>query len=150
MVPLTHWVIRGSGDVGVPVVPTCGCWSSFRVWLSLSSLLGVHSHPFGACLLGAGRRLPVVVLFACSYRVVGWRASFWAAGVICGGVAGMTWHVGNMEGACSPGDVGVWLSGLVGHLSWFVGSVGCWSWWRLLVGGWWRGVVMVVEVVVVG
>ena len=48
--------------------------------------------------------------------------SFWAAGVICGGVAGVTWHAGNMEGAHSPGDVGVWLSGLVGRLSWFVGG----------------------------
>ena len=120
----------------MPVVPTCGSWSSFGAWLSLSSLLGVRSHPFGARLLGAGRRLPVVVLFARGYRVVGQGASFWAAGVICGGVGGMTWHACDMEDARSPGDVGVWLSGLVGRLSWFMGGVGCWSWWRLLVGGW--------------
>ena len=134
----------------MPVAPTCGGWSSFGAWLSLSSLLGVRSHPFGARLLGAGRRLPVVVLFARGYRVVGRAASFWAAGVIRGGVARVTWHAGDMEGARSPGDVGVWLSGLVGRLSWFVGGVGCWLWWRLLVGRWWRGVVVVVEVVVVG
>ena len=115
--------------------PTCGGWSSFGAWLSLSSLLGVRSHPFGARLLGAGHRLPVVVLFASGYRVVGWAASFWAAGVIRGGVARVTWHAGDMEGARSPGYVGVWLSGLVGRLSWFVGGVGCCSWWRLLVGG---------------
>ena len=58
----------------------------------------------------------------------------------------MTWHAGDMEGARSvvdAGDVGVWLLGLVRHLSWFVGGLGCWSWWRLLVGS------VVVEVVVV-
>ena len=86
-VPLARWVVHGSGDVGVPVVPTCGRWS------------------------------------------------FWAAGVICGGVASVTWHVGDMEGARSPGDMGVRLSGLVGCLLWFVGGMGCWLWWRLLVGG---------------
>ena len=59
---------------------------------------------------------------------------FWAAGVICGGVAGMMWHAGDMEGTCSPGDMGMWLSGLVRHLLWFVGGLGCWLWWRLLVG----------------
>ena len=118
----------------MPVVSTGGRWSSFGAWLSLSSLLGVRSHPFGTRLLGPGRRLPVVVLFSRGYRVVGRGASFWAAGVICGDVAGVTWHAGDMEGARSPGDVGVWLLGLVGHLSWFVGGVGCWSWWRLLVG----------------
>ena len=58
-------------------------------------------------------------------ELLGGGASFWAAGVICGGVAGMTWHVGDMESARSPGNVGVWLSGLVGHLSWLVGGVGC-------------------------
>ena len=57
-----------------------------------------------------------------------------AAGVIFDRVPGVTWHASDMEGACSPGDVGVWLSGLVRHLSWFVGGVGCWLWWRLLVG----------------
>ena len=61
--------------------------------------------------------------------------SFLAAGVICGGVGDMTWHAGNREGARSVGDVGVWLLGLVRHLLWFVGGLGCWSWWRLLVGG---------------
>ena len=66
---------------------------------------------------------------------LGGGASFWAAGVIRGGGAGVTWHAGDMEGARSPGDMGVWLSGLVGRWSWFVGGVGCWSWWRLLVGG---------------
>ena len=29
MVPRARWVVCGSGGVGVPVVPTCGCWSSF-------------------------------------------------------------------------------------------------------------------------
>ena len=67
MVPLACWVVRGSGNVGVPVVPTCGSCSSFGAWLSLSSLLGVRSHPFGTHLLGAGCRLPVVVLFARGY-----------------------------------------------------------------------------------
>ena len=62
---LTCWVVCGSGDTGMPVIPTC-CWSSFRAWLSLSSLLGVCSH-----LFGAGRQLPVIVLFARGYQVVG-------------------------------------------------------------------------------
>ena len=121
----------------MPVVPTCGRWSSFGAWLSLSSLLGIHSHPFGVRWLAAGRGL----------WVVGRWASFSAAGVICGGVGDVTWHAGNMEGARSlvdAGEVGVWLLGLVMRLSWFVGGLGCWSWWRLLVGG------VVVEVVVVG
>ena len=77
-VPLIHWVVHGSGDVGVPVVPTYGRWSSFRAWLTSSSLLGIRSHPFGACLLGAGCRLPVVILFARGYQVFGRGASFWA------------------------------------------------------------------------
>ena len=42
---LACWVIRGSGSVGMPVIPTCGCWASLRAWLSLLSLLGVRSHP---------------------------------------------------------------------------------------------------------
>ena len=71
----------------------------------------------------------------CTWLSSRWAgALFWAAEVICGGVAGMTWLAGNMEVACSPGDVGMRLLGLVGHLSWFVGGVGCWSWWTLLVG----------------
>ena len=60
------------------------------------------------------------------------------AGVICGGVGDVTWHAGDREGARSvvdAGDVGVWLLGLVRRLLWFVGGLGCWSWWRLLVGG---------------
>ena len=57
--------------------PTCGGWSSFGAWLSLSSLLGVRSHPFGVSLLGAGRRLPVVVLFARGYRGVGASGRPW-------------------------------------------------------------------------
>ena len=131
----------------MPVVPTCGHWSSFGAWLSLSSLLGVRSHPFGVRWSAAGRRLRVVLLFARGYRVFRRWASFSAAGVICGGVGDVTWHAGDMEGARSvvdAGNVGVWLLGLVRRLSWFVGSLGCWSWWRLLVGG------VVVEVVVVG
>ena len=48
----------------------------------------------------------------------------------------MTWHAGDREGTRSVVDAGdVWLLGLVRRLSWFVGSLGCWSWWRLLVGG---------------
>ena len=67
MVPLASWVIHGSGDVGVPVVPTCGRWLSFGVWLSLSSFVSIRSHPFGACLLGAGSWLLVIVLFSFGY-----------------------------------------------------------------------------------
>ena len=66
-VPCARWVVCGSGGVGVPVVPTCGRWSSFGAWLSLSSLLGVRCHPFGVRWLAAGHPLLVVVLFACGY-----------------------------------------------------------------------------------
>ena len=43
---------------------------------------GGRTRSSGAHLLEAGRRLPVVVLFACVFRVVGWLASFWADGVV--------------------------------------------------------------------
>ena len=83
----------------------------------------------GARLLGIGRRLLAVVLFACVCQVVGWLALFWAAGIVCGGVGGMTWHAGDMEGTprvVDAGDVRVWLSGLlVSRLSCVVGDVGC-------------------------
>ena len=39
-------------------------------------------------------------------------ASFWAAGVVCGGVGGVTWHAGDMEGTprvVDAGDTGVWF-----------------------------------------
>ena len=116
---------------GVPVVSACGRWSSFdsrwgrrgrfrRCW---------RSHSFVRRSFVGGRRLLVVVLFACVYRVVGSLASFWEAGVVCGDVGGVTWHAGDMEGAprvVDAGDVGVWLSGLlVGLLSCFVGDMGC-------------------------
>ena len=44
-VPLARWVICGSGDVGVPVVPTCGSWS-------LSSLHTVIESLGGGCRFG--------------------------------------------------------------------------------------------------
>ena len=125
-VPRARLVVRGSGGVGVPVVPTCGRWSSFGAWLSLSSLLGVRCHPFGVRWLAAGRPLPVARLSRCWGVVV-----VWAAGVVSGGVRCVTWQAGDMEGArfvVDVGDVGVWLSCLVfRRLSWFVGTRGC-SW----------------------
>ena len=50
-------------------------------------------------------------------------------GLVCGGVGGMMWHAGDMEGTpcvVDAGDVGVWLSGLlVSQLLCFVGGMGC-------------------------
>ena len=97
--------------------------------MSFSALLGSRTHSSHARLLDAGRRLLVIVLFACVYRVVGWLVSFLAPGVVCGGVGGVMWHAGDMEGTprvVDAGDVHVWLSGLlVSWLSCFVGDMGC-------------------------
>ena len=98
--------------------------------MSFSALLGGRTRSLRTrFLLDAGRRLPVVVLFACVYRVVGWLVSFSAPRVVCGGVGGVTWHAGDMEGTprvVDAGDVRVWLSGLlVSRLLCFVGDVGC-------------------------
>ena len=57
----------------------------------------------------------VVVFFACGYRGVGRLSSFWAAGLVRGGVGCVTWHAGDMEGASvvvDVDDVAVWLSDL--------------------------------------
>ena len=43
----------------------------------------------------------------------------WVAGVVRGGGSHVTWHAGDMDGARSPGYMGVWLSHLVGRLLWF-------------------------------
>ena len=116
----------------MPVVSACGRWSSFDSHggvVVVFVVAGGHTCLSGARLLGVGRRLLAVVLFACVCRVVGWLASFWVAGVVCGGVGGVTWHAGDMEGtprAVDAGDVRVWLSGLlVSRLLCFVGDVGC-------------------------
>ena len=65
----------------------------------------------------AGQSLAVVVLFVCGYRGVGRLSSFWAAGLVRGGVGYVTWHAGDMEGASivvDAGNMAVWLS------DWFV------------------------------
>ena len=97
--------------------------------LSFSVLLGGHTRSSCACLLDTSHRLLVVDLFACVYQVIGWLVSFSAPSIVCGGVGGMMWHAGNMEGTphiVDAGDVCMWLSGLlVSRLSCFVSDVGC-------------------------
>ena len=97
--------------------------------MSFSALLGGRTRLSRACLLDTGCHLLVVVLFACIYQVIGWLVSFLAPGVVCGGVGGVTWHAGDMEGTprvVDAGDVHVWLSGLlVSRLLCFVGDMGC-------------------------
>ena len=76
-------------------------------------------------LVGAGHRLPVVVV-----PIGGWGMLSW-----CGlrDVAAV-----DIEGAwvaVDAGDVAMWLSCLfVGRLLWFVGGRRCSWWWGLLVG----------------
>ena len=131
-VPLARCVVRGSGDAVCLSFPLVGAGRRLTVVggvVVVFVIAGGRTHSSGARLLGAGRCLPVVVLFACVFRVVGSLALFWADGVVCGGLGGVTWHAGETEGApcvVDAGDVGVWLSGLlVGRLSCFVGDVGC-------------------------
>ena len=86
MVPLAHSVVRGSGAVGVPVVVVHRRCSSLGALLSFMSLLGGRWRSLGSRLLGAGRRC----FFACGYRGVGRLSSFWAAGLVRGGVGCVT------------------------------------------------------------
>ena len=61
----------------------------------------------------------------------------WVASIVCGGVGCVTWHAGNMKGACGfvdTGDMAMWFShSFVWQLSWFVGGQHCLSWWWLFV-----------------
>ena len=115
---------------------------------------GGRTRSSGARLLGAGRRLPVVVLFACVFRVVGWLASFWADGVVCGGLGGVTWHAGETEGAPVLLMLVTWACGC--RVCWLAGCRVLWATWVVSGGGgylwagWWHGALVVVEVVVVG
>ena len=82
-VPLARWVVCGSGDVGMPVVPTCGSWSSFGAWLSLSPcwaftvihlVLAVGCRSLSSLcavieLLGRGRRFGRLGLFVVVWLV---------------------------------------------------------------------------------
>ena len=98
--------------------------------LGFSSLLGGHSRSLG------GRCLPVVALFGCGDRGVGWLLLYWAAGMVCGGVGRVTWHAGNMVGARVVGDVAVWLLGLCGCCVSFAGSChGSWAAGVVIGGG---------------
>ena len=109
-------------------------------------------------LVGAGHRLTVIWVVVVVFVVAGWLhlfvglsfvglsfvglwllfaghcplcmhlSSCWVVGIVCGGVGGVTWHAGNMEGTPCVVDAGdvVWLSGLlVSWLSCSVGGVGC-------------------------
>ena len=139
----------------MPVVSACGRWSSFDSrWgvVVVFVVAGGRTRSSRARLLGVGRRLLAVLLFACVCRVVGWLASFWAAGVACGGVGGVTWHAGDMEGTrarvVDAGDAGVWfrvccLAGCrVLWAAWVVSGGGGYLW-----AGCWHGA-LVVDVVV--
>ena len=117
VVTLARWVVHGSGAVGVAAVVLRGRSRSLR-----------------GRMLGAGRRLPVVALFGCGCRHVRWLLSWWAAGVVCGGVGRVTWHAGNLEGA-GVVVVVTWPCGrrvcvvvvlFSRRLLWFMGSRGCW------------------------
>ena len=97
IVPLAHWVIRGSGAMGVAAVVLCS-----------------RSHSLCGHMLGTGRRLPVVALFGCGCRRVRRLSSWWAARVVCGGVGRMMWHAGDLEGTCVVVDMAVWSLHLCG------------------------------------
>ena len=114
------WARRSLSSVGVgyAVVRGRGSFNSRCWWFSW--LLGVRCRS-----LGAERRLPLAVFFACSCRLGGCRR--------LGGWVRLWWGLrdvaaGDVEGAgvvVDAGDVGVWLSCFVGRrLSWFVGQ-GC-------------------------
>ena len=150
MVLLAHCIVCGSGDVVCLsfLLVGAGCRLTVIGGIVVVFSIAGRSHLFvrhsfvGCWPLFAGR----CPLF-CVYQVLGWLASFSAADVVCGGVAGMTWHAGDMEGTphlVDAGDVGVWLSGLlVSWLSCFVGDVGGGGY---LWEGWWNSA-LVVEVV---
>ena len=100
VVTLARWVVRGSGAAGVAAVVLRG-----------------RSHLLRGRMLGAGRRLPVVPLFGCGCQHIRQLSSWWAAGVVCGGVGRVTWHAGDLEGAgvvVEVGDVAVWSLHLCG------------------------------------
>ena len=119
-VALGPWARRSLSFVGIgyAVVRGCGSFNSRCWWFSW--LLGVRCRS-----LGAGRRLPLAVFFACGCRLGGCRR---LGGWVC-----LWWGLrdvaaGDVEGTgvvVDAGDVGVWLSCFVGgRLSWFVGQ-GC-------------------------
>ena len=90
-IPLARCVVCGTGDAVCLSFPLVGVFVVFVV-------AGGRTRSSRARLLGIGRRLLAIVLFACFCRVIGWLASFWVAGIVCGGVGGVMWHAGDMEG----------------------------------------------------
>ena len=125
------WVRVVLSSVGTGYVVIGGRWSfNSRCWWD-SLLLG------GGCRsLGAGRRLPLALFFACGFRLGGCRMS--GSRLVCGGGC-VTWQRATWRAhalsltlvtwAC------VWLSCFVVRwLSWFVGGQGCSWWWVLRVG----------------
>ena len=120
VITLACWVVHGSGAVGVAAV-----------------VLRSRSHSLCGCMLGTGRRLPVVALFGCGCRHVRWLSLWWAAGVVCGGVGRVTWHAGDLEGAgvvVEVGDVVVWLLCLCDCCVCLAGGC-CGLWAARVVGG---------------
>ena len=128
---LGPWVHMVLSSVGAGYVVVGGHWSfNSRCWQD-SLLLGSQCRS-----LGAGRRLPLALFFACSFRLGGCRMS--GGRLVCGGGCvmwqGVTWRAHALSltlvtWAC------MWLSCFVVRwLSWFVGGQGCSWWWVLRVG----------------
>ena len=132
MVPLAHCVVRGSGDVVCLSSLLVGAGRHLTVVGGVVVIFGVagrlHSfiaHSLVGCWPLFASRCDFCMRLSSRWVLV----SFSAPSVVCGGVGGVTWCAGDMEGTphvVDAGDVRVWLSGLlVSQLSCFVGDVGC-------------------------
>ena len=141
-VALGPWARRSLSFVGVgyAVVRGRGSFNSRCWWFS--GLLGVRCRS-----LGAGRRLPLAVFFACGCRLGGCRRL--GGWVVCGGGC-VTWQRATWRAQALSLTLVTWACGcrvsLAGGCrgSWArdVRRDGCYEW-----GTWWQAVV---EVVVVG
>ena len=91
---LTHWVVHGSGALGVAAVVIHGAAQSstgIGGIVPVFVCVGSRSHLLGSCLLCTGCCFLVVVFFACSYQsgrpLSGHRGCLWWCGlcnVACG------------------------------------------------------------------